>query len=152
MKNLLRAYKAAKDGNKKTGATPIFVPFEDEMEEIFGTQANISNNHTLSLRGEPILALLETESPTEISVHTSSSSFLSPSPPASSSTAPFELPSSLPSQPIQKKKFTKTLYFEEKIKYLKRKEQMKKDHYAEKTKLREERNAAWIKFLEKKSQ
>lgn len=57
LKNLLRAYKSAKDGNKGTGNTLIKAPFEDLMEEIFGNNPIISNNHVLSLSGTETMAL-----------------------------------------------------------------------------------------------
>lgn len=57
LKNLMRAYKSAKDGNKKTGSAPIQVPFQEILDEIFGSQPNISNEIVLNLRGKATQSL-----------------------------------------------------------------------------------------------
>lgn len=49
LKNLLRAYKATKDNTNRTGASASSAPYQDIMEEIFGTRPEIANSHTLSL-------------------------------------------------------------------------------------------------------
>ncbi|XP_067615385.1 uncharacterized protein [Eurosta solidaginis] len=48
MRTLLIAYKSAKDNNRQTGATSQ-APFMEEMDEIFGREAIISNSRTLNL-------------------------------------------------------------------------------------------------------
>lgn len=58
IQSLLKAYKAAKDNARKTGAGPCVAPFMEEMDEIFGNKPIISNNHSLSLSlGQPVSAL-----------------------------------------------------------------------------------------------
>ncbi|XP_036317739.1 uncharacterized protein LOC118732732 [Rhagoletis pomonella] len=57
MRTLLSAYKCAKDNASRTGAAPCIAPYMDEMEEIFGNSALLSNNHTLNVgrcRAQPL--------------------------------------------------------------------------------------------------
>ncbi|XP_036321999.1 translation initiation factor IF-2-like [Rhagoletis pomonella] len=57
MRTLLSAYKCAKDNASRTGAAPCIAPNMDEMEEIFGYSALLSNNHTLNVgrcRAQPV--------------------------------------------------------------------------------------------------
>ena len=57
LKGLMRAYKCAKDAEKRTGAGSIHVPFMAQMEEIFGDRPIASANHCLSLSGQTIATL-----------------------------------------------------------------------------------------------
>lgn len=49
IKGLLKAFKAAKDNNKRTGAAPCVMPFMDQMEELFGHRPSISSTHALNV-------------------------------------------------------------------------------------------------------
>ena len=46
---LLRAYKASKDNNNKTGSAACVEPFMDEMEDIFGNRPMMSCKHTINV-------------------------------------------------------------------------------------------------------
>lgn len=71
-KNLVRAYKQSADNNSRTGATPCNAPFADLMEEIFGDNPVISNNHSINLYGQPLNIEIGSNAPTSSCPNTSS--------------------------------------------------------------------------------
>lgn len=59
LKNLLRAYKASKDNSNRTGAGASSAPYQELMDEIFGSQPQIANQHTLDFIDEDCVPALD---------------------------------------------------------------------------------------------
>jgi len=53
MKMLKRAYKSAIDNGNKTGAGRVTVPFQEEMDELFGDNPPISSTHLSEIGNLP---------------------------------------------------------------------------------------------------
>lgn len=159
----MRAYKSAKDGNKKTGSAPIQVPFQEILDEIFGSQPNISNEIVLNLRGKATQSLQLRNTPpsyrAEFSVSPPPldlppSPTLESSPSSSPSQSPIQSPSNIaltsesPTPDQRNKKITKKNYYAEKLSYLKTKEESRKELLQQ---LRKDKENRFNKLLEMKS-
>lgn len=49
LRTLLNAYKAAKDNERQTGASPCPPPYMEEMDAIFGDRAHICSVNSIEL-------------------------------------------------------------------------------------------------------
>ena len=52
MQNLKDAYKAARDNNKKTGASPTYSPYFEDFDEVLGTRDVINTPFAVELELE----------------------------------------------------------------------------------------------------
>ncbi|XP_037931712.1 uncharacterized protein LOC119666501 [Teleopsis dalmanni] len=68
MRTLLSAFKAAKDNNRRTGASPCLPPYMELMNEIFGDKPIISNNHTATLGFDSYVEDIEVLEELEINI------------------------------------------------------------------------------------
>ncbi|XP_037944485.1 uncharacterized protein LOC119677285 [Teleopsis dalmanni] len=68
MRTLLSAFKAAKDNNRRTGASPCLPPYMEMMNEIFGDKPIISNNHTATLGFDSYVEDIEVLEELEINI------------------------------------------------------------------------------------
>lgn len=150
MRTLLQAYKAARDNNRSTGASPCFAPYMELMDEIFGNTPIISNDHTVHVGFRPFEMVsvdVPPPEPSPSSLATSSSPLSSPSemespsasPPLQSVAAPSRYDSPTPpleasssSAPVaRKKRSARELYYQSKL-------ELKKLQAEEKKKARSE--------------
>ncbi|XP_037930607.1 uncharacterized protein LOC119665457 [Teleopsis dalmanni] len=68
MRTLLSVFKAAKDNNRRTGASPCLPPYMELMNEIFGDKPIISNNHTATLGFDSYVVDIEVLKELEINI------------------------------------------------------------------------------------
>ncbi|XP_037940601.1 uncharacterized protein LOC119673404 [Teleopsis dalmanni] len=68
MRTLLSAFKAAKDNNRRTGASQCLPPYMELMNEIFGDKPIISNNHTATLGFDSYVEDIEVLEELEINI------------------------------------------------------------------------------------
>ena len=67
MKSLVRAYKSAKDNETQTGASPAVVPFQAELDEIFGDRPITGRSDVVESKvGEPLRSSFSPPPPVEL--------------------------------------------------------------------------------------
>ncbi|XP_067647651.1 uncharacterized protein [Eurosta solidaginis] len=128
IRTLLQAYKAARDNNRSTGASPCFAPYMELMDEIFGNTPIIKNDHTVCVGLRPFEKVsVDISSPTQLP-----SSAVSPLPSTSTVELPAAPHSSLSPSPSCSNSFSFSSHYNSSSDSVGRKKRTAREIYYEK--------------------